>query len=231
MSREKLIIVGTGSTARHALDFIRMYGLYDVIGFAVTKEFLTDHDFMQLPVYDIEKLHLEIRYDFKIFVAILWNRLNSDRRLIFDLCDRLGYDFATLISPSAIISPSTTIGRNCWIHDLAIVQVGTTIEDDVFARVNAIILHDCHISAHTFIGARATIGAGSKIGRQTFIGINATIFDDTTIGDKCIIGAGTTVKRNVPSFARYSTTSENIVIKQYRPEEIETKLLHSKNIR
>ena len=50
-------------------------------------------------------------------------------------------------------------------------------------------------------------------------------------GKKCIIGACVAVKRNMPDFSKYSTSSENIVLKQYNEQEIEDKLLYSKNVR
>ncbi len=72
---------------------------------------------------------------------------------------------------------------------------------------------------------------GTTIEEQSFVGLNATVFDDTKIGKKCIIGACTAVKRNMPDCSRYVTSSDNIVIKQYSEDEIESKLIFSKNKR
>ena len=69
------------------------------------------------------------------------------------------------------------------------------------------------------------------MGEQTFVGLNSTIFDSTQIGDKCIIGACTVVKRNMPSYSKYITKSSDIEIKQYNKDEIEDKLVFSKNHR
>lgn len=231
MDKEKIIIVGIGTNARHAFEFIQMYDLYDVLGFAVTKEYLDSDSFMELPLYDVEKLHTVIPCDFKVFVALLWNRLNSDRRKLFELCENMGYKFANLISPHAIIRKSSAIGRNCWIHDFAIIQNNTIVGDDVAIMAYSLIGADCHVGSHCFFGARSLLGGGSTIGQQSFVGLNATVFDDTTIGDKCIIGACTAVKRNVPSFSKYITSSDNIVIKQYSEEEIESKLQFKNNKR
>ena len=75
------------------------------------------------------------------------------------------------------------------------------------------------------------IGGGSSIGEQSFVGLNATIFDCTEIGKKCLIGACAVVKRNMPDFSKCATSSSSMVIKQYGENEIEEKLVASKNVR
>ena len=40
---QKLIIIGTGSTAERICEFVRLYGLYDVIGFASEPEYAKSH--------------------------------------------------------------------------------------------------------------------------------------------------------------------------------------------
>jgi acetyltransferase-like isoleucine patch superfamily enzyme len=89
---------------------------------------------------------------------------------------------------------------------------------------------NCEISSHCFLGARSTIGGGSRIGEQTFVGMNCTVFDQTTVGRKCILGACTAVKRDVPDFSLYKTSSD-IVMMQYSENEIENKLLFKRNVR
>ena len=54
--KEKLIIVGTSTTAHQAYDFVKYHGLYDVVGFAVDREYYKESEFMGMPVYELEKL-------------------------------------------------------------------------------------------------------------------------------------------------------------------------------
>ena len=51
------------------------------------------------------------------------------------------------------------------------------------------------------------------------------------IGKKCLIGACAVVKRNMPDFSKCATSSSSMVIKQYGENEIEEKLVASKNVR
>lgn len=228
---ENLIIVGLGTNARHALEFVRYHNLFNVIGFAVTEEYYHDSMFKGLPVYHLENLNAECPIvDFQVFVALMWNHLNADRKHLYNHCKSLGYKMANLISPLAIIR-GRIVGDNCWIHDNVIIQNDAILESNIAVMAYTLIGADTHVSSHCFFGAKSTLGGGSTVGEQCFIGINSTVFDDTTIGNKCLIGACTAVKRNMPDYSLYVTSSDNIVIKQYNETTIEDKLIFTKNVR
>lgn len=228
---ENLIIVGVSTTARHVFSFVKMYNLYNIIGFAVNRRYKVCDEFCGLPVYTLEHLREECKEQhFSVFVAVLWNHLNHDRKKIYEMCKSYNYRMANIISPYAIIRGNIK-GDNCWIHDYVIIQNEAQLESDIAIMAYTLIGADTHVASHCFFGARSLLGGGSSIGEQSFVGLNATIFDDTYIGDKCLIGACTVVKRNMPDYSKYVTSSENIVFKQYSQDEIEEKLVFTKNKR
>ena len=228
---EKLVIIGTSTTAKHLYDFVVYHNLFDVIGFAVKKEYKKNDRFCDLPVYELENLDVLLdKQKFSVFVAMLWNKLNRERKDVYDYCRKKGFKFVNVISPLAVIR-SEIKGDNCWIHDFVVIQNDAVIGSDVMIMSQALIGADTNVGSHCFFGAKSLLGGGSKVGEQTFIGLNATVFDDTIIGRKCIVGACTAVKRNLPDYSRYVTSSDNINIKQYSVEEIESKLMFFKNVR
>lgn len=226
-----LIIVGIGPNAFHAYEFVKQYNLYRVIGFAVNADYHTQTSFCNLPVFCLEDIKRKIDVEFKVFVSLIWNRLNRDRRNLFEFCEKEGLEFANLISPHAIISESAMIGRNCWIHDFAVVQNRAQVGDNVVLRQYGMIAANCIIGSHCFFGVRSVVAGGCTVGEQSFVGIGATIFDTTTIGCKCIVGACSVVKRNMPNFSKIISSSNNTIIKQYTEQEIENKLVHTLNVR
>ena len=225
---DKLIIVGVSTTAKTIYEFVNKYHLYEVIGFAVDRAYLKESEFCGIPVYAIEDLNVDS--DSYLFVAMQWNRLNADRKGLYLKLKNLGYRFANIISPHAIVNGSIE-GDNCWISDFAIVDFGAVVGSNVFVKSMALVATNTKIGSHCFIGAKSTIGGAATIGDQSFIGLNATIFDCVTIGEKCIVGAGTIVKRNIPNYCRCIVSIENTFIKQYNEDEIESKLLFAKNVR
>ncbi|MFA7116539.1 MAG: hypothetical protein WC140_04835 [Bacteroidales bacterium] len=228
---KKILIVGTNTTASHVFSFITMYHLYDVIGFAVDKEYRGGTSFMGLPVYNTEDIEtvLDKKNDF-IFIAILWNRLNLDRKNVYEKLKNKGFKFANLISPTAIIRGEIK-GDNCWIHDYVVIQNNTIIKSNVLIMSYVLIGADTIISSNCFIGAKALVAGGCVVGNQTFVGMNATIFDGRTVGNKCIVGACSAVKRNMPDFCTIKVNNDANCIIQRTEAEIESKLMFSKNVK
>ena len=228
---DRIVIVGTSSTAKNVHNFIKEYSLYEVLGFAVNQRYKTKKSFCGLPVYTIETLDsvIDKQKDF-LFVAIQWNNLNADRRSVYEQLKAKGYKFANLISPNAIIHGEIK-GDNCWIADYVVIDFSSSVYNNVFLKIGASILDNVTIYDHCFVGAKSLIAGGCKIGEQSFVGLSATIFDDVTIGKKCIIGASTSVKRNMNDYSLIKTDINNNIVKVYSKDTIEGKLQFQKNVR
>ena len=232
MERKKnLVIIGTSTTAKTVLEFVEYYELFNVLGFAINRSYISSLTFCDKPVYAIEDLCdiIDITKDF-LFVAIQWNCLNADRRKVYEMLKKKGFLFANIISPNAILHGKIS-GDNCWIADQVNVDFGAQIGSNCFLKIQSFVASNCTIEDHCFIGAKSLIGGGSRIGEQTFVGLNATVFDCTVVGKKCIVGACSVVKRNMSDFSKIYTSVDNCQIKQYAEEEVESKLMFNKNIR
>lgn len=225
--KHKLIIVGNGTTAETVYNFVEKYKLFEVIGFAVHRKYRTVDTFLGLKNYCLEELDKSC--DFLLFIAMQWNRLNRDRREVYEELKSRGFKFANLVSPSSIIH-GKLLGDNCWITDQVIIDSNTIIRSNVFVKVGSYIASNCVIDKHCFIGAKSIIAGGCFVGEQTFIGISTTVFDGVKIGDKCLIGACSIVKRDLLPFTKLVVKHE-YRIKTYGENEIEQKLLFHKNVR
>lgn len=224
-----MIIIGIGTTAEQAYTFIKEYELFNVVGFAVDALYKKQETFLDKPLFAVEDLdRIMDKENDLLFVAILWNRLNADRKDIFLRLKAQGFKFANLISPTAKIR-GKLLGTNCWFHDYSIVQPNAKINENTAVMAFSLIGAFAVLGSHCFLGAKSVIGGNCTLGEQCFIGINSIIFDDRRIGNKCIIGACTAVKRDMPDFSSIKTETEAIVIKIYSDSEVENKLLFSKN--
>lgn len=227
---KKLVIVGLGPNARHVYSFVQYHKLFEVVGFAVNSQYKDRDSFFDLPVYALEEIeeHVDMK-ETGFFAALLWNRLNADRKLLYNTLKEKGCRLANIISPTAAIRGRLT-GDNCWIHDYVVIQNNTTIGNNVAIMAQSLVGANTTVGDHCFFGARSIIGGGSKIGDQTFVGMNCTVFDGTTVGKKCILGACTVIKRNVPDYT-LCKTNVDYQMRQYGEDEIENKLLASKIVR
>lgn len=229
--KNKLIIVGASSTAKQAYDFVKEYELYEVIGFAVDAQYKNNDTFCNLPLYDLDKIeNILDKKDFKVFVAALWNRLNADRRQIYEKLKEKGFQFANLISPFARIRGRIK-GENCWIHDYVVIQSDSEIGEDCMIMAFSLVGAFSRIGAHCFLGTKSTVAGECEIGVQSFIGMNCTVFDNTRVGKKCILGACTAVKRNLEDYTIVKTQINTNVLEKIDKELIEDKLMFSLNVR
>lgn len=224
---ENLVIVGTGKSADYFYEFIRYHKLYNVIGFAVNSSYLREDNtsFKGLPVYALESLKEELsQVDFKMFVGLMWHRLNEDRRAVFEYCRQQGFQLTSLISPNSVIMCNAKVGVNCFIGDYTVLKSGACIEDDCILAGNNIIGEYNQVCSHTFFSLQSVTGGYSKVGEQSFIGMHATVNDNTVVGRKCIIGSGVTIRRNVPPFTVVSMTDAPLKIRTYDENTIINKL-------
>lgn len=233
---QNLVIVGISDTADRIIRFVERYNLFHVLGCTVNKEYMPKTGMaivggQERKVYPLEELDQYIdKENDLLFIAVLWNRLNADRRKLYQKVKDMGYKLANIISPMACVRGEIK-GDNCWISDGVFLQEKTMVGNDVFIMDNAMIGHRSMIEDHVFVTIRATICGSVTIGEQSYIGANSAVFDEVKIGKKCLIGGATIVKRNVPDCSVVKTPNDTMIIKQYPEDAIENKWQAHHNVR
>lgn len=231
-----IVIVGISDTADRIILFIERYKLFNVLGCAVDKDYVPEDGHIVLGggrrrVWPLEELDKYIDRDNDLlFVAVLWNRLNADRRHLYDKVKRMGYKMANIVSPHAMVRGEMR-GDNCWICDGVVIQEHVVLGSNIYIMDSALVAHRTKVESHAFIALKSTVCGMAVIGEQSFVGANATIFDEVHIGRKCLIGGVVAVKRNVPDFCVVKTSNDTTVLKEYPEDIIETKWMAHHNVR
>lgn len=228
---KKIIIIGTGLSAKQVYDFINIHKLYEIIGFAVDRKYINQNEYLGLPVYELESLRDTIDIcNTEMFISLGWNYLNSQRRKLYERLKDEGYSFTNLISPLAVIKGKID-GENIWINDYSVIQSDAVIKSDVTIRESVLIGNGSIIEEHCFVGVCSIVGGAAVVGKQSFIGMRGTVFDGTHVGEKCLVGACAVVKRHLSAYCACKTSSDDMVIKQYDSETVENKLIAGRGIR
>jgi sugar O-acyltransferase (sialic acid O-acetyltransferase NeuD family) len=113
--------------------------------------------------------------------------------------DSLGLDplrFATVIHPTAWVSPGATIGRNVLIMAGVVITSNAVIGDHVCVLPNSVIHHDSHVGNWSLIGSNVTVAGGTSVGDNCYIGSGCSLMNGLQIGARTIIGLGSTVIRS-----------------------------------
>ncbi len=123
---------------------------------------------------------------------------NHVRKKIFEQLEKDSCTIATLMHPSAIISPSVRLGSGTVVMPLAVINAECVINKGSIINSAAVIEHDCTIGAFTHISPKAALAGNVSVGSETHIGIGASVIQGITIGDRSIVAAGSVVIHHLP---------------------------------
>ena len=126
-------------------------------------------------------------------------RLPESRCRIFDECKRMGFTFATVVHPSAIVADDARIGEGSQIMAGAVLQPGICLGVNVVINTRASLDHDCHIGSHTHIAPGVTLSGDVYVGKGAHVGTGASVIQGVRIGEDSLVGAGSVVLKDIAS--------------------------------
>lgn len=126
----------------------------------------------------------------------------SLREKIYEQFVSKGYNFASVIHPTAIISSSASLGKGVQIMAGAIIQTKAMIADNTIINTGVIVDHDGQIGTHVHIAPGSQISGGVRIDKSTHIGTGTTIIQGIHIGEGCLVGAGSVVVKHISNHSK-----------------------------
>ncbi len=194
---KKLLIWGAGDQGLVTLDCALATGGYASVNFLCLK----GKERRQIPgyvVYDEDEKPLAgliAAYD-EVIVATGSNAVREEKaaRLL-----ALGARQATLVHPSAVVSPSAQIAQGSAVLAGAVVNPNARIGAGCIVNTRAIVEHDCVIGDYANICPGVSMAGHVSIGRKAYLGIGCTVIDGIVIGEEAVVGAGAVVIRDVPA--------------------------------
>lgn len=120
---------------------------------------------------------------------------NQIRRMIAEM---LKVEFGTVVHPSAVISPYTSVGEGTVIMQGAIIQSCVHIGKHCIVNTGASIDHECVIKDYVHISPHSTLCGNVHVDEGTWIGAGTTVLPGVKIGKWSVIGAGSVVSKDIP---------------------------------
>lgn len=194
-----VIIIGGGGHAKVLVSTLLFLGR-EIIGFTEADEQKQGQNLAGVPIIGNDDTILQYKPDqIELINGIGSVNLPVKRMEIYNRYKGLGYKFASVVHPSALLEKDTKISEGVQIMAGAIVQTGCTIGENTIINTGAILDHDCIIGAHVHIAPGVTLSGGVHIDSMSHIGTSATIIQGIKIGKNCLIGAGSIVVKDIPS--------------------------------
>jgi len=106
-------------------------------------------------------------------------------------------EFATVVHPSAVISPTATLSAGVFVAPGAIVHTGAFVGAHAIVNSGAILEHDASLGAMAHLAPRACVGGDVRIGERALFGLGASAIPGVRIGDGAVVGAGSVVISDV----------------------------------
>ncbi|WP_018132196.1 acetyltransferase [Effusibacillus pohliae] len=119
------------------------------------------------------------------------------RKRIFESFKGLGYEFTSVVHPSAVISAEAELAEGVQVMAGAIIQTGSSIGANTIVNTKVSVDHDCAIGNHVHLAPGVTLSGGVQVGDEVHIGTGATVIQGVRIGKNSIIGAGALVLNDV----------------------------------
>lgn len=117
------------------------------------------------------------------------------------LVHRFGLRFATLVHPTAYVSPLACLGEGVFVGANSVIGPGAQLDEHVFVNRGVTIGHDTRIGAFSRIQPGANLGGLSRIGAGVTVAIGATLLERLVVGEHAFIGAGAVVTADVDARA------------------------------
>lgn len=105
--------------------------------------------------------------------------------------------FATLIHPTAVISPGAEIGPGCILYPFTMIGAEASLGRHVTVLSHSVINHDCRIGDFSILASGCTVSGAVRAGRCCYLGAGCTTRDGVAIGDEALVGAGSVVLKDV----------------------------------
>lgn len=193
-----VLVIGVGGHAKVLVDCLLMQKI-SILGILDSDPLKHQDKILGVPVLGDDALLSQFPPDTILLVNGIGSvRTTALREKIFSRFSNLGYRFASVIHPSAIISQDVIMGEGAQVMAGAIIQAGSRLEKNVIINTHAAIDHDCFIGSHAHIAPGVVLSGNAVIGMNAHVGTGARVIQGIEIGEHCLIGSGAVVIRHVP---------------------------------
>lgn len=208
---KKIAFLGSGDLAVDLSERVQLWNQYEVAGF-IDGNYEKGMLIHGLPVLgnDDEVVDLYKKGVFDcVYIAIGY--------LNFKVREKLYNRFkgvvpmANIISPTAYVHPTATLGEGIQLSDGVYIGQHATVDDNVLITLQSIVNHGGHVKKHTFFSTRVTTAGNVTIGERCFVGVGVVISDGITICDDVWLSPGSVVVSSVKNPGQYMTPAARLI--------------------
>jgi acetyltransferase EpsM len=193
-----LAILGTRVFAEEVADLVEQAGDHEVVAFVENWEReRAGGTLAGRPVIWVDELGAH---------AGEWSAVcaigTPERRGYIEQVAGLGIEFATVVHPSAVVSPSARLGAGCIVSPGVVVGAHSAVGAHVILNRGVLVGHHTRVGSYATLSPAANVAGCVEIGDAAYIGMGSIVIDRRTVGAGALVAAGAVVVRDVPDGTR-----------------------------
>jgi len=203
MTRNNLILIGAGGHARSCIDVVEQEGNFKIIGLVgIESELGSKVNGYEVIATDKDLSTLIHRAQFALIA--LGQISSPDARVnLLQRALKAGFELASVVSPSAYVSPSAQIGKGTVVMHGAIINSGVKVGSNCIINSRALLEHDTQVSDNCHISTGAILNGGVIVDEGCFIGSGTIVKEGVSIGKRSIVGMGSLLRANLNANSRF----------------------------
>lgn len=195
---QRLVIVGAGGHAKVVAEAAKLSG-FEIVGFIEHSPDRWGTKILGIPVLGDESVFDSPDHNDCVTVVAVGD--NMLRESIVTRLTAGNVKFAKVVHPSAVISPSATLGDGTVILAGVVINSMATVGDHCIVNTMASLDHDCSVEDFAHLSPGVHLAGNCEIGRLAHIGIGASILPNIFVGPQAVIGGGAAVTCDIPADA------------------------------
>jgi acetyltransferase EpsM len=197
---KSVIVYGAGGHGKAVIDLLRAAGGYTLIGILDDGRQPGDK-VLGVPVLGGENALAALQAaGCKLALnAVGGIGAMSSRIRVFERLQAAGFEFPTLVHPSAVVEPSAMLAAGVQVFPHAYIGSDAQIGVGAIINTGAIVSHDCVLADYANLAPGSILAGAVEVGTGTLIGMGVTVNLNVKIGAGARIGNSATVKADLPA--------------------------------
>lgn len=193
---KKIIVLGSAGNSLDIIDIVNQLSWCSCVG--ILDDAAELHGRSVYGVKVLGGLDTAPEYGDCYFVNGIWGISSHAVRDQIIARTRLSTErFISVIHPTAVVSPSVSIGKGTVIFANVTIGANAVIGNHCAILASSVINHDVVINDYVSIASCAGVAGGVSIGSMSYIGSGAQVRENLTIGEKALVAMGAVVVKNV----------------------------------
>ena len=203
MSKSKVLLIGAGGHATSCIEAIEAENKKEIVGLIGTQDEV-GKKLLGYEVIGSEKDFADLlELTSNLILGIGQIKSPNLRIEIKDKFIKKGFNFKSVVSPTAQVSKHAVIGIGSVVMHKVVINAGVKIGDYSIINTGSIIEHDSKIGNFAHISTGVISNGETSIGNNTFVGSGTIIMQQIKIGNNCIVGMGQQVRHDLSDNSTY----------------------------